>query len=261
MIAEYLLKLFSRPMPEAKADPSARTADTSHALDAIHDAFEDFSEVIMGRNVLDFGCGYGEQTEAMAAAGARRVLGYDVWPDAIEEARQHLKGATHDIADRVEYTASLHRFGQHDVVVSQNSFEHFMDPNRELLLMKLALRPGGLILITFGPPWRSPWGAHMKFWCRLPWIQNAPLSWLFTERAVMKVRESFRRDKAGVKTTYRSVGLNQITVAKFEEMIKERGLHLRSRRYSCCWGLDWLQHVPLGREWTINHISVVLERR
>ena len=59
-----------------------------------------------------------------------------------------------------------------DVVISHNSFEHFELPEKILAEMVRITKPGGHILIKFGPPWMNPWGRHMSGTIRrdLPWI-------------------------------------------------------------------------------------------
>lgn len=255
MIGEFILRATARPPEVAKVDPSARKHG-GDPLQILKSSFPGFLERIRGRAVLDYGCGYGEQVRAMAASGARGVVGFDVSAYALGEAR----AASDAFGDRVTFTDTITKAENVDVVTCQNSFEHFLQADYELCQMLAVLRPGGSIFITFGPPWHSPWGAHMDAWCRLPWIQNWPLRLLFPEDLVMKVRRTFRKDAAGPKSTYRSVGLGKMTVRAFEDLMSHFKLKVTYRRYSCCWGLDWLQRVPIIREWFINHISVIVEK-
>jgi SAM-dependent methyltransferase len=76
-----------------------------------------------------------------------------------------------------------------DVIVSQNSFEHFLDAGGILGQIRSALAPDGRLFITFAPPLYAPWGAHIAFYCRLPWVRL-----LFPESTVMEVRALFRPD-------------------------------------------------------------------
>ena len=258
MIGEWLLRKTARPLAEAKKDPCERKAENRHALDTLLANFPEFGRQIKGKTVLDYGCGYGEQVTAMAAAGARKVIGYDPSEDALKIAKAAMKPEDGSIG----YIRSLSGFVRFfDVVVSQNAFEHFLDPETDIEKMMYVTDHGGLIFITFGPPWHAPWGAHMEAWCRIPWIQNWPLRWIFLERTVMKVRQTYRTDSTGPKWTYHSVGVGKMTVHRFERLIRKHGAHVIYRRYTCCWGLNFLQHIPIVREWMINHISVVIQKR
>ncbi len=245
-------------MAEAKKDPSANGGREPGSLATLKNCFPAFTEAIVNQRVLDYACGYGDQARAMAYAGAKQVTGYDVSRYALEKARELTPAR---LGEEVRFTDDLNGLGQFDVVVCQNSFEHFLSPESELGKMLYAVKPDGALLLTFGPPWHSPWGAHMDAWCRLPWFQNWPFRLLFTENVVMRVRQTFRTDERGPKWFYRDVGLGQMTIRRFEAMLAKGDFYIPYRRYSCCWGVDFLQHIPFLREWFINHVSVVVMKR
>lgn len=202
---------------------------------------------LVGKRVVDFGCGLGYQSIALARAGAREVIGVDINDAALAAAEQ--LAIREGVTGTVRFSRSLENHLEADTIISQNSFEHFLNPEEILARMRDALAPGGRILITFSPPWHSPWGAHMGFFCRLPWIQS-----LFPERTVMEVRSAFRPDGA---RTYREAGLGQLSVGKFEAIVKRSRLRCTLLRYDCVCGLNWLRLVPL-RELFINRVSCVL---
>lgn len=49
-----------------------------------------------------------------------------------------------------------------DIIILHDSFEHFHDAQAILEQMTRVVRPGGILLIKFGPPWKNPWGRHMS---------------------------------------------------------------------------------------------------
>jgi hypothetical protein len=110
--------------------------------------------------------------------------------------------------------------------------------------------PGGRIYINFGPPWYAPTGAHMGFFCKVPWIQL-----LFSERTILEARSFYRSDGA---RTYREAGLGQMSIAKFERVIRDCGLRVASQRYDCVKRQDYLRGVPVVRELAINRVSCIL---
>jgi SAM-dependent methyltransferase len=60
--------------------------------------------------------------------------------------------------------------GAFDLLLSYNAFEHVKHPDRVLAEMMRVCRPGGKLLIDFGPLYASPFGIHA--WnLRLPWPQ------------------------------------------------------------------------------------------
>ena len=159
-LGERILGALSRP-PE---DPAVAAAEDLTVADALTDLlrlFPDLRERVAGRRVLDFGCGSGRQAVAFAAAGAAYVLGVDTNPGALAHARElaRREGGPVEFASRIPETAQ----GTFDVVLSKDSMEHFADPAAELARMAAALRPGGALLVTFGPPWFAPAGSHMPY--------------------------------------------------------------------------------------------------
>ena len=139
-----------------------------------------------------------------------------------------------------------------DIVISQNSIEHFRDPQNILNTMKDLLKPGGRIMIIFGPPWYAPYGSHMHYFTKIPWVNI-----IFSEKTVMNVRAHFRNDGA---TKYEDVesGLNKMSVRRFEKIIESSKTKVYSKRYRCVKGLNFLSYAPFLRELFINQIDCVL---
>jgi SAM-dependent methyltransferase len=242
-----LLSLSHEPTEAARNEGSLETA-----LSLLTSAFPGFERDIVGKDILDFGCGAGLQSAAMALGGANHVLGLDTNPRTLDQARELADKLS--IQSRIEFAERLdarHR-GAFDIVISQNSMEHFPDPAAVLEEMRSALKPGGKILVTFGPPWFSPYGSHMSFFTPVPWV-----SLLFPESAVMCVRSRFISDGA---MRYEDVegGLNRMTVRGFERLVEQCGLDAVHRRYQCIKRLDCLSKLPLARELFVNHVSCVL---
>jgi len=249
-LAERLLLSLSR-QPTTTA---GNACSLENALSLLSSSFPGFESGIAGNEILDFGCGEGLQSAAMGLRGAKRVLGLDINPRSLEHARMLAADLRlHDVkfAERLEPRDR----GAFDIVISQNSMEHFPDPGAVLEEMKSALKPKGRILITFGPPWFSPYGSHMSFFTPVPWVNI-----LFPQSAVMQVRSRYISDGA---IRYEEVegGLNRMTVHKFERLVEGCGLSQTYRRYQCVKRLDFLSKLPLARELLVNHIACVLEAR
>ena len=231
------------------ATPGHAPHDEAQALSIVNSVFPDFERQIRGKRVVDFGCGSGYQVIAYARSGASSVVGVEIV--------EHLailcaeRAEEENLSSVVRIERQLSEPGAADVIISQNSFEHFTEPDAIMKQLKQALAPGGRIFITFGPPWFAPTGAHMGFFCPLPWVQL-----LFPESAVFEVRGLYRDDKP---TSYLEAGVGKISVGRFERIVRDCGLKMTSCRYDCIKGLDFLQHIPVIRELAINRISCVLE--
>jgi len=253
-LGEQILLLFSRDPASGDYTDAVDHSTIDTALDGLRRAFPDLDVLIRGAAVADFGCGTGRQAIALARAGAAHVLGVDNNLRTLASARELTlrEGA----ADRVRFVPELNdEFADSlDVVISQNAFEHFEDPEAILRIMMAALRPGGRILIAFGPPWYAPTGSHMHFFTRVPWVNL-----LFRESTVMRVRARYRSDGA---THYEEVesGLNRMTVSRFERIVRDCGLLPERREYTCIKGIRALQYLPVLRELFINNVACVLRK-
>ncbi len=167
---------------------------------------------VHGKTVIDFGCGEGREAIELAQHGAKCVIGLDIREDLLERARQNAIAAE---------VASICRFGSSaeekaDIILSLDSFEHFADPAGILKTMADLLRPGGEVLVSFGPTWYHPLGGHL--FSVFPWAHL-----IFSERALIRWRADFKSDGA---TCFHEVagGLNQMTIKRFENLVAESPL-------------------------------------
>ena len=140
------------------------------------------------------------------------------------------------------------------MVFSQNSMEHFRDPEAILRTMADALAPKGEMLVTFGPPWFAPYGAHMQYFTRLPWVHL-----LFPERTIMAVRGRYRQDGA-LKYGDVEGGLNQMSVRKFRRLVNASGLRVMRLSTEPVKGQRLLSKIPFLGEMFTNHVTAVLRR-
>jgi SAM-dependent methyltransferase len=249
-ILERLLVFASRP--ERGGDrPSGEVHWTpASALDKLRREFPGFDSIVAGKRVCDYGCGAGFQSIALAALGCE-VVGVDTSPTLLQVARNLQSEAAIPEA-RLTFLREPPD-GGFDIVISQNSFEHFPAPDETLRHMQALLAPQGLLLITFGPPWLAPYGSHMHFFTRIPWLNV-----LFPERVVMRVRQRYRADGA---RRYEEVegGLNRMTIRRFESLVASSGLQVIFRKYTGVRGLDWTCRVPGLREFFTNNVSMALK--
>ena len=107
-------------------------------------------------------------------------------------------------------------------------------------------------MITFSPPWYAPYGSHMHFFTKVPWVNL-----LFSEATVMAVRACYRADGA---RRYESVegGLNKMSVGKFERIVSSAGLQFVYRSDDGVRGMDAVTHIPFVRELLTNRVTCTL---
>jgi SAM-dependent methyltransferase len=250
---ERILLLLCRPEFEIRAQIAAWESHTTEPdgdpLAHLSSRFPELRSLVEGRSVLDFGCGAGRQAVALARSGASEVVGLDINEEYLEAGVRY--AAQLDVGDRVRFASNDD--GAYDVIISQNSMEHFKDPAAALRTMKRALKPGGVILMTFSPPWLHPYGAHSGYITSLPWAHL-----LFPERVMMAVRGRFQDDGA---TRYEDVtgGLNRMTLSKFERLVRENGLKMRNFEYVAIKRLPIVTSIPVIREFLTAEVFCTLE--
>jgi SAM-dependent methyltransferase len=171
-------------------------------------------EALVGRAVLDYGCGTGGDSLEIARRGARRVIGLDIFPKALEIAARAADRA--NLAERCTFRTATEE--KVDAIICIDCFEHFADPAAVLRTMAELLNPAGTVFVSFGPPWLHPYGGHS--FSVFPWAHL-----LFTEKALLRWRALYCSDGA---TRFHEVrgGLNQMTIRRFQRLIEESPLRM-----------------------------------
>lgn len=230
---EYaLLRRFVRHEPMMDAAPYENASKLAILLG------EAFVGSLKDQVVVDFGCGEGREALEIVQAGAKQVIGVDAREGVLETARRRAEEA--GVADRCRFTTDPAGI-EADVIVSLDSFEHFDDPATVLDLMYGMLRPGGRLLTSFGPTWYHPLGGHL--FSVFPWAHL-----VLTEKALLRWRTDIRDDGA---TRFHEVegGLNQMTIARFEECIEQSKFDVLTLQPVPIRKLRWM-HTNATREFT-----------
>lgn len=198
------------------------------------------------KDVIDFGCGSGEEAVELAQHGAR-VVGIDIREDQLELGRA--RAADAGLGDRCRFAMSTTEPA--DIVVSVDSFEHFEDPAAVLRSMFDLLRPGGRVMVSFGPPWYHPLGGHL--FSIFPWAHV-----IMSEKALIRWRADIRSDGA---TRFEEVegGLNRMTIARFERLVAASPFVLERVSLVPIRPLRRLHH-RFTREWTTAVVRATLRK-
>lgn len=96
--------------------------------------------------ILDVGCGGGAFGALLKRRGAKEVVGLEVIPEVAERARQRLD-AVH-VLDLDATTVLPVAAESFDVVVCADVLEHLVDPWRVLRMLRGALTPTGLLVVS-----------------------------------------------------------------------------------------------------------------
>lgn len=107
------------------------------------------SNYILGKEVLDIGCGDGRHAMRYAQMGAQNVCGIDHNPTMHKLATDRLNGESHisfEIADGAHMSFKDASF---DTIVSNYVFHYFKDTQKLFKEVSRVLKPGGNVVATF----------------------------------------------------------------------------------------------------------------
>jgi 2-polyprenyl-3-methyl-5-hydroxy-6-metoxy-1,4-benzoquinol methylase len=206
-----------------------------------------FLEEIRGKTVIDFGCGEGAEAVEMASMGAERVIGLDIQTTLLERGREHAKRAA--VEDRCVFVTASDE--PSEMVTSIDAVEHFNEPEAALLAMYALLKPGGKLVVSFGPTWYHPLGGHL--FSVFPWAHL-----IFSEDALIAWRSDFKTDGA-TKFHETAGGLNRMTISRFQRMVEDSPFEIESLEAVPIRKLKWL-HFHWSREWTTAIVRARLRK-
>jgi len=185
--------------------------------------YSDMFGSLDGKRVLDIGCGLGGRTVAYAEEGAE-VTGVDLDPVHAAGALKYAKKRGSSIDVVTGDAADLpFRDGSFDIVIANDSMEHFSRPGPALEEFSRVSRTGGTVFLFF-TPWGSPLASHLYDHIHTPWCHL-----LYSENMLEQLLElSLRRrgdgDPAGeavrMMGDYRTSN-NRIDVSTYRRILEE----------------------------------------
>jgi SAM-dependent methyltransferase len=258
-LGEFILQQLSREVTAedfVNESVEKRLVDVQKHLHDLEETFPGFRHGIAGRSVLDIGCWQGAESIAIALCGAKEVVGIDIRLDMAKATSLKRQFApAHDIDFQTMDAAGMAFPDNHfDAVVTIGSFEHFRDPLKVLEEIRRITRPGGRIYVT-SSVWAHPWGAHMNFFTKVPWVQ-----YLFSERTIMHVRSRYRHDGAQRFCDVEG-GLNKVGIRRFRHYAKALRLDTEYLYLRPVNGLTILSKLPLLNEFFTNYIVAILRKQ
>jgi len=181
---------------------------TKHRHTRYHDFF--VSRIRAGERVLDIGCGMGAVAYDVAEKARAYVVGIDLNPDSIAQARQRYAHS------RVEYRVgdALQEFpdGPFDVVILSNVLEHLPERPAFLRRVQEVARPSRFLIRV--PLFERDW--------RVPLKQELGVEWrLDTTHETEYTLESFAEEMAaaGLRITHQEVRWGELACITLRETL------------------------------------------
>ena len=246
------------PTPAVEPD----SVSLQHDEDSMRRFFERFGPNLRlaEKSVLDIGCGTGVVCIEAARRDASRVVGVDM--QLIDVARANLVHRHPDLVETTTFIETDGTLGEiagqtFDVILSKDSFEHYADPEGFVHVMATFLAPGGLLVMGFGPLWKSPFGGHIDYMTRLPWAHL-----LFSEEVIMSERRRFRPAEDARRFEDIVGGLNKITYRRFENIMRASGLECEFldtnvSSHPAMKAMKLLSRIPPLREYFTNNVYTI----
>jgi SAM-dependent methyltransferase len=192
-----------------------------------------------GKDVLVFGCGFGNEVLWAARHGASSILAIDLSP-AISPLP--LRSALQDLGidyDRYEFRReNIHDTAlsgdKYDLIVSNGVFEHVMDLKGVLGAFRELLRPAGRVAIFADGLWYSSIGGH---------IGGEP--WEHLWRTPQELQSQLSRERWNVFCNQ----LNRMMVTDFLQAVCSVGMIVLQLRLGCDPNIAQLaDHLPRIRQ-------------
>jgi ubiquinone/menaquinone biosynthesis C-methylase UbiE len=199
---------------------------------------------LAGKDVLDFGCGSGTLSLLAAEAGACSVIGIDLNPALIAQAREIAANRQFTAQPQFLAAGNSRRIdlpdNSVDVILCFDVLEHILDYREIIAEWRRVLRVGGRVFIWW-VPWLNPYGHHIESLVPLPWahVVFSEQTLIATCARIYDLLEFTPRwwdlDESGNKkpNKWRYLDqlpdLNRLTIGKFETVCRRAGLSIERR--------------------------------
>lgn len=174
------------------------------------------------KTILEIGCGYGALCLEVASKGAKKIIGIDTDEHRINFANEILSQNFPELIGIIDFKccdiSTLHEY-QFDIILSQDTFEHVINPNQCMNEIYLRLNNNGRVYIGFSPLYNDPYGDHKRTESIIPWGHL-----IFSEGMLLKRLNNKYPEKEIRSLT--DLGLNMMSFKQWEELFNNCKLHL-----------------------------------
>jgi len=181
------------------------------------------------KKVLDFGSGIGCMPIVLAGRNAGHVTGLEIDPGFTEFSNYNLDKTYPEFKDRVSYLCkNLEKIEDNafDIIISKDVFEHVIGLREIIPKLVTKLKPGGRMILGWGPLWYSPFGDHglskKAMGITLPWLHL-----FLKEKKLLETvnQERLKQGQKAVKSIH-EFGMNMEPYQGYRELICSLGLKI-----------------------------------
>ena len=258
---DYYLQ--SRPLQRAQMEfDSEATSEGFHRI---------FDLNIIGKDVLDLGCGHGGRTVYYKQLGARSVACIEIAQPMVGEALAFARKMGVEIDARVGCGEQIPFLdSSFDAITSYDVFEHVESVERTLAECHRVLRGGGTLYAAFPPYYHPTGGSHLHGYLSSSPAPNLLFSTDVLQQAIeMILDERGTVDRPPRRVTDPLPSVNGTTVAGFLKTLgatafSKQQVTLQPLKYSRLPMLEWIPKLgvklPLVREVCTSRIMCVFTK-
>lgn len=188
--------------------------------------FAQWGVPMVGKKVLDVGCGDGGFTAALAEAGAI-CTGVEIRDFGWEKTHPNLRFIQHDIlADDAQSVLG----DDYDIIILRDVIEHIsLDSKQQFMaVLRKFTSAEGIILMTF-PPFYSPFGLHQQtflksFLKKMPYLGWIPGSFLNLLLMIMGESDKARADVKEIREC-------RMTLRNYRKMVRQLNYAIANEKY------------------------------
>lgn len=229
------------------------------AKECIIPELEQLGISISGKSMLDAGCGFGGCSVAFAEEKAK-CSAFDASRHQIYIARKFAKQRNVRVKFFIDDICNLKEKGKFDIIVFREVIEYVENLSMSLFFLNSALKPNGILYITF-QPWYGPYGGHQhhpdsiaRF---IPFLHLLPKFMMFN---VLKNKRGLMKKESSYLEEIKHIGKNKISIAKFEKLIRTAGLRIYKKNiYFLRPAFKIRYGLPIIRSGIMAHIPIINE--
>lgn len=217
-------------------------------------------------DVLEVGCGHGGITCFLAVTGARSVTGIDLDTERLECAERFASLVSKRFGQEYKLPVHFKKLSatkmdfpdsSFDLVLADNVFEHFTEPETVMKEICRVLRPKGKLVVPSFSSIYSKHGLHLKHGLKIPWGNI-----FFSEKTIVAAMHRLAKDQPLLKELYPGLekkpervrdlrlhrDLNDITYKEFKNIAKRSGLSLNWFSPNSTLTGKFVYRIPVLRE-------------